>query len=153
MQAIDRILLGLYRFRPVLDDDLPLDTGQLAWLLDNGVKNWISSDGIKRYEYPAMEEKNETSYLDRPLRDKARVIKALSILTAKKQVSFVSPTGFNSTFRIKLLSDGLLRAEKLDSYFGKLELLYTDNKNGIIGLLLTAIISAIVSLLTTILSK
>jgi|GEM_PF-5645339 len=153
MQATDKILLGLYRFRPILDDDLPLDTGQLAWLLDKGAKNWNSSEGIKKYEYPATKEKNEDSYLDRPLRDKARIIKVLSILAAKKQVSFVSPTGFDSLFRIKLLPEGLLRGEKLNSIFGKTELLYSDNKNGIMGLLLTAIISAVVSLLTTYLSK
>lgn len=153
MQATDKILLGLYRFRPILDENLPLYTGQLAWLLDKGVKSWISSDGIQKYEYTATKEKNETSYLDRPLRDKARVIKVLSILAAKRQVSFVSPTGFDSLFQIKLLSDGLLRGEKLDSFFGKIELFYSDNKNGIIGLLLTALVSAVVSLLTTYLSK
>lgn len=153
MRATDKILLGLYKFRPILDDDLPLDTGQLAWLLDKDVKKWISFDGIKKYTYPATKEENETSYHDRSLRDKARIIRVLSILAAKRQVSFIPPSGLDLLFRIKLLSDGLLRGEKLDSFFGRVGLLYSDNKDGIIGLLLTALVSAIVSLVTTYLSR
>ena len=122
-------------------------------MLDNDLENWISSNGVNEYKYSAAAEEGEESYLSRPLRDKARVIKVLSSLSANKYVSFISPKGFDSKFQIELLPEGLLRAEKLDSSFGKLELFYSDNKNGIIGLLLTATVSAFVSLITTMLSK
>lgn len=152
MRLIDKILLGLYKYHPVLDECLPLETGQIAWLMDNDIDDWISEKLPKKYKYPADKGQNE-SYLDQPLKDKAKVIKALSVLAAQNNISFVPPAAVDFILRIKLLPAGLLRAEKLDSPFGKVELFYEDNKNGIIGLLLTAFVSAIVSLITTLLSR
>lgn len=150
MQPSDKILLGLYRLRPVLNDDLALETGHFAWLIEHGADGWIGENGPKKLEYSA-EKGTHTSYLERPLKDKSRVSRELSLLSARRCVSFTAPKGFDHTFRIELLPEGLLRGEKLDSCLGKADLLYSDHKDGIIGVLLTIVVSAFTSVLTTLL--
>jgi hypothetical protein len=152
MQPGDKILFGLYRFKPTLTEELPLEVGELAWLLDYWVSEWKVENGFNKHEYPVGKGAN-SSYLERPLKDKARVTKVLSVLSAKSYISFVAPVGFDFTFKIKLLPSGLLRAEKLDSVPGKLGLWYSDHKDGIIGLLITVLVSVITALITTMLSK
>lgn len=151
MQASDNILLGLYRLRPVLNDDLPLETGELAWLLEHGADGWIEKNGRRKIEYSVDKGANE-SYLERPLKDKASLIRELSSLSAKSCVSFEPPKGLDLTFRLKLLPEGLLRAEKLNSCYGQIELWYSDHKGGVIGVLLTIAISAVTSIITTLLT-
>jgi hypothetical protein len=153
MQPGDKILLGLYRFQPILTEELPLEVGELAWLLDyRWVKEWKVENGFNKYKYPASKGAN-SSHLERPLKDKARITKVLSVLSAKCHISFIAPVGFDHTFKIQILPSGLLRAEKLDSFRGKIGLWYTDNKNGIIGLIITVLVSVVTALITTMLSK
>ncbi len=152
MKASDRILLGLYRFKPELNIELPIDTAELAWLYENGATHWVCKKGRKKKQYSADKGRNE-SYLDPPLRDLAKIKKALSALAAKGLVSFTAPTGFGFQFQVKLLADGLLRAESLDSLFGRIEVWYADNKNGALGLLLTIVVAALTSFITNIISN
>jgi hypothetical protein len=151
MQPSDKILLGLYRLRPVLNDDLALETGHLAWLINKGADGWIGESGPLKLEYPANKG-SDISYLERPLKDKSRVSRELSFLTAKNCVSFTAPKGFDHTFRIALLPEGFLRGEKLNSCLGRADLLYSDHKDGIIGVLLTIVVSALTSVITTLLT-
>jgi len=150
MKLSDKVLLGLYLFRSVLNDELKLEASELAWLLEpeNEATDWRGDNGPKKLESSEKED-----YLENLCNPKSKVRNELSSLSARRYVSFVEAKGFDFSFRVQLLSEGMLRAEKLNSRYGRIDLFYLDNKNGFFGVILTVLVSAIISLVTTLLSS
>lgn len=149
MKTSDKILLGIYNHWPRLDDSISLETGELAWILQHGLKDWRQKNGWKKIEYPTVKEPNDKSFMDKPLIDRSLIAKELSILQANDYLEFKRPTGFDLIFKVQLLPNGIIRAEKLSSRMGKVELWYSENKNGIFGLAVTVIISIITAWITS----
>lgn len=105
---------------------------------------------MEKIEYPAVKGPEETTYLDKALRDISLVAKELTILEAKDCLEFTRPSGFDMCFKIKLQPNGLLRAESLSSMPGRVELWYSEHKNGILGLVVTIAVAAITAWITSI---
>ena len=148
MKTSDKILLGIYNHCPRLDDSISLKTGELAWVVHHGLDDWRQKNGWKEVEYPADKGSNN-SYMDKPLTDRSRVAKELSILQANDCIKFERPSGFDMMFKVQLLPNGLIRAEKLSSRTGRADLWYSENRNGIIGLAVTIIVSIITAWITS----
>lgn len=149
MKKSDKILLGIYQHWPRLDDDISFEVGELAWVIHHGIDGWRIENGRKKVEYSATKGPGENSYLDKPLRDRGLVAKELTILQASDCLEFTRPSGVDMRFKIKLLPNGLLRAESLSSLRGRVELWYSENKNGIFGLGVTIAVSAITAWITS----
>lgn len=152
MKESDKILLGIYQHWPRLDDDITFEAGELAWVIYNGLEGWRIENGWKKMEYPAVKGTGEKSYLDKPLSDRAMVAKELAILQANNCIEFTRPSGFDMRFKIKLHPEGLLRAESLSSMSGRVELWYSEHKDGIFGLGVTITVSAITAWITSMLT-
>ncbi|MDX8399775.1 MAG: hypothetical protein R8K20_05955 [Gallionellaceae bacterium] len=151
MKKSDQLLLAIYILRPRINDNLELDVGTLAWIIYNGFKDWVDGNGPKSIMYNEDKE-NELSYMHRPLRDRNTIIKELSILSAKGCVEFTPPSGFDFMFKVCLLPNGIIRADQLSTPFGKANLWFVENKNGILGVIFVALISVSVSFVTTMLT-
>jgi hypothetical protein len=148
MKTSDKILLGIYNHWPRLDDSISFKTGELAWIVHHGLVDWRQKNGWKEVEYPADKGSND-SYMDKPLKDRNRVATELSILQANDCIQFERPSGFDMNFRVQLLSKAFLRAEKLSSWIGRVDLWYSEKKNGILGLVVTIIVSIITAWITS----
>lgn len=148
MKTSDMILLGIYNHWPRLDDSISLKTGELAWVVHHGLTEWRQKNGWKEVEYPSDKRSND-SYMDEPLTDRSRVAKELCILQANDCIEFEQPSGLDMMFEVQLLPNGLIRAEKLSSRTGKADLWYRENRNGIIGLAVTIIVSIITAWITS----
>jgi len=133
-----------------LDDDISLEVAELAWIIYNGVDGWRIENGWKKIEYSAVKSPEENSYLDKPLRDRGLVAKELTILQANDCLEFTRPSGFDMRFKIRLQPNGLLRAENLSSIPGRIELWYSEHKNGILGLVVTITVAAITAWIASI---
>ncbi len=149
MKESDKILLGIYQHWPRLDDDISFEAGELAWVIYHGHVGWRIENGWKKMEYSATKGAEEKSYLEKPLSDRAMVAKELAILQANSCIEFTRPSGFDMRFKIKLQPEGLLRAERLSSISGKVELWYSEHKDGIFGLAVTIVVSSITAWITS----
>lgn len=149
MKASDKILLGIYNHRPILRDDVPYTIGELCWVVENGPNGWKTKTAFKTIGYPPNMGDLDSA-IERHANDKNRVINELSILDAKNCIQFTAPTGIDNHFRILLTPNGLLRAEKLSTRIGKIDLWYSENKHGILGLIVTILISITTAVITTI---
>lgn len=150
MKKSDQILLGIYQHWPRLDADISFEAAELAWIIYHGVDGWRIENRWKKIEYSAVKSPEETTYLDKPLRDRGLVAKELTILQANDCLEFTRPSGFDMRFKIKLQPNGLLRAESLSSTSGRVELWYSEHKNGILGLIVTIAVAAITAWITSI---
>ena len=148
MKTSDQILLGIYQHWPRLNEHITFESGQLAWVIHNGISGWRIENGWKKIEYPATAASGEESYLDLILRDRALVAKELTILQARGCLEFSRPSGFDMHFKLQLQPNGLLRAESLSSIRGRIELWYSEHKNGIFGLIVTIAVAALTAWLT-----
>jgi len=149
MKIYDKILLGIYSHFPRLDDDITFETGELAWIVHYGLNGWQQDKERQKIEYTLEKEPNDKFSLYESLKDRSKVAKELSFLQANDYIEFQRPSGFGNHFRVKLLPKGIIRAEKLSSKLGEIELWYSENKDGIFGLVWTIIISIITAWITT----
>jgi hypothetical protein len=72
-------------------------------------------------------------------------------LRQKKYIEHDEPWS-ESDLRIRLTADGLELARKLNSVWGTANYLYQQHKDGILGLLLTILVSVVTAYITTILT-
>ena len=98
--------------------------------------------------YPS-DQGSQDPFLSNSLKDRNRVTKELSLLEANDCVSVEYPKGYNFTFKIHLLPKGLIRGDMLSSLKGRGDLWYNENKNGILGLAITIIVSIITAWITS----
>ena len=145
MKTSDKILLGIFNHWPRLDEPIKIESSELAWLLYNGLTNWRVESGWQKIRYSL----DDTSFFDLQSNDKSKVTKELSILKANECIYFDRPTGFDGFFQITLRPKGLIRAERLSSRLGKIELWYRENKNGILGLVVTVVVAIITAYITS----
>lgn len=149
MKTSDKILLGIFGHLPQLDEDIRFETSELAWIIYHGLDDWQMDNGWKKIEYSAEKGPNDKSYLDKLLRDKSKVAKELSILQANEFIEFNRSSGFDMHFNVKMLPKGLIRAENLTTRIGRIDLWYSENKNGIFGIVATIIVSIITAWITS----
>ncbi|WP_041725871.1 hypothetical protein [Desulfurispirillum indicum] len=148
MKTSDKILLGIYQHSPRLNEDITFNSGELAWVIHHGIDGWRIENGWKKIDYPVTKTQGENSYLNQQLHDRALVDKELTILQACGCLEFSRPSGFSMHFKVQLQPVGLLRAERLSSMRGRIELWYSEHKDGIFGLVVTIAVAALTAWLT-----
>jgi len=139
------LLHGLYNNRQIVNDDLIYSSNELYWLLNKSFKEtrkWRGEDGrLKTDEIIA-----DNDYLVGIGSTKYAVEKPLSYLEA---AGFISYQKSDITYRISITGIGVDMARDLSTLWGRTNIYYKKYKDGILGLIITILVSLVTALLTT----
>lgn len=141
MKKSDRVLLGIYLHFRTTSKDIPLSADELFWLFENDPKKWRESDKLQKNQ--GSQRFENVNFVEREL----------SLLKAKNYLDFERSKPLEETFKITILPVGICRAQQLSTVFGRVDLFYRDNKNGIFGVFLTIVVSATTSFMVSLLSN
>jgi len=139
----DRILHGLYYHREAIDEDLQVSGEQILWLAMHPLQvgeAWEENGQLQSLDmeqFPAeIRSKLIAAKLELPLR----------YLQYRRLIKYVKQR--DATHIVAVTFAGADRAIRLHSRRGRLDLWYKENKDGILGLAITALISFVTALLT-----
>lgn len=142
----DRILHGLYYCRERIDHQIEVSGEQILWLamhpLAEGI-HWERGgqfESVDSNEFPGeIRAKLIAAKLDLPLQ----------YLAYRRLIKFVNNR--DATFSLSVTFAGADRAIRLHSRRGRLDLWYRDHKDGILGLSINVLVSAVTALLAVLL--
>jgi len=143
-----QVLHGLYRFLWTLHSKAlyPFTPLEIIWLMRTPIPetaDWqLESGQLRKWDRPISE-----SYLTE---------QSHAMLEAERPLSYLASCGYidyekrdqAGTFAITFKHPGAELARKLDSRFGRLDLWYRAQKEGLLGILVTAVVSIIISIVT-----
>jgi hypothetical protein len=139
----DRILHGLYYHREAIDEDLQVTGEQILWLAMHPLQEggaWEEGGQLQSLDlgqFPAeILPKLIAAKLELPLR----------YLQYRRLIKYVKQR--DATIVVAVSFAGADRAIRLHSRRGRVDLWYKENKDGILGLLITALISSVTAMLT-----
>jgi hypothetical protein len=139
----DRILHGLYYHREAIDEDLQVTGEQILWLAMHPLQ-----------EGEAWEQNGQLQSLDMeqfPAEIRAKLVAAklelpLRYLQYRRLIKYVKQR--DATNIVAVTFAGADRAIRLHSRRGRLDLWYKENKDGLLGLAITALVAFVTALLT-----
>jgi hypothetical protein len=139
----DRILHGLYYHREAIDEDIHVTGEQILWLALHPIE-----------EGQAWERDGQLQSLDvqqfpaeiRPKLVAAKLELPLRYLHYRRLIKYVKQQ--DATNIVAVTFAGADRAIRLHSRRGRMDLWYKENKDGILGLGITVLISFVTALLT-----
>jgi hypothetical protein len=139
----DRILHGLYYYRENIDEDVQVSSDELLWLAMHPLQ-----DGEAWHKDGKLQSLNASEFPE-DIRAK--------LLTAKLELP-LRYLQYRRLIKYARRSDGMLyaavtfagadRAIRLHTRRGRLDLWYRENKDGIVGVTITVLISVVTALLT-----
>jgi len=139
----DRILHGLYYYRENIDEDVQVSSDELLWLAMHPLR-----DGDAWYKNGKLQALNAGEFPE-DIRAK--------LLTAKLELP-LRYLQYRRLIKYARRSDGMLyaavtfagadRAIRLHTRRGRLDLWYRENKEGIVGVTITVLISLVTALIT-----
>jgi hypothetical protein len=139
----DRILHGLYYHREAIDEDLQVTGEQILWLAMHPLSEGAAweDDGqlqsLDMEQFPAeIRGKLIAAKLELPLR----------YLQYRRLIKYIKQR--DATNIVAVTFAGADRAIRLHSRRGRLDLWYKENKDGILGLVITALVAFVTALLT-----
>jgi len=144
-----KILNGIFCNYPVVNEGICYDAPELNWLFKNKLsegKNWRGDDNKFKMITTGLTDK-DGNYLDKIGKLQYRILKSLSYLKGKGYIDYEKD---QYRYRILLTAEGYEIAKRLQTYWGRIDLWYRRNKDGIIWFLLTVLTSAIVTIITSI---
>lgn len=139
-----RILHGLYHHREIVGEELPYSAGETNWLANTPIpegKLWLGDDG----KLKSLETKSE-NYLASIGATSAAAGRPLAYLQAAGYITYKKDS---NCFRIAVSGSGADLARELDSFWGRINVLYKNNKDGVLWFIATVL----VSLITTLIAK
>jgi hypothetical protein len=143
----DCVLHGLYFATEMVDQDMIVTGPQILWLLRHSISegsNWRGDDGKQRAELSRIARlRFFTPEEERPLR----------YLAARGFINHELPKADMEMIHVSVTVLGADRARKLHTFWGRCGLCYSDHKDGVAGLLAAALVSLVVSLLVSWLTK
>ncbi len=137
-----QILHGLYFHRELIGEKLQYEANEILWLADNAIpktRQW-QRDG-KLQSLPSATE----DYLRARGAVSADSTRHVSYLANADYIDLERKDGM---FRIGVTVTGADLARQLDSRFGRLNYWYAGHKNGVVGLLVTVLVSIVAAALT-----
>jgi hypothetical protein len=141
----DRILHGLYYHREAIDEDLQVTGEQILWLAMHPLSEggtWENDGQLQSLDveqFPAeIRGKLIAAKLELPLR----------YLQYRRLIKYVKQR--DATNIVAVTFAGADRAIRLHSRRGRLDLWYKENKDGILGLVITALVAFVTALLTVV---
>jgi len=141
----DRILHGLYYFRESIDEDIAVTGEQILWLAMHPLRegeNWSAEGRLQSIDtaaFPAeILSKLAVVKLELPLRylEYRRLIK----YTKRKDAAFSVAVTFG----------GADRAIRLHTRRGRMDLWYREQRDGILGIAATVLVSFLTALITVV---
>ncbi|HWX78535.1 MAG TPA: hypothetical protein VNZ02_00470 [Steroidobacteraceae bacterium] len=139
----DRILHGLYYYRESIDEDVQVSSNELLWLAMHPLRDgaaWLK-DGMLQ----------SLDAADFPVDIRAK------LLTAKLELP-LRYLQYRRLIKYARRSDGMLyaavtfagadRAIRLHTRRGRMDLWYRENKDGIVGVAITILVSLLTALIT-----
>lgn len=136
------ILHRIYFLSELVDSELLFEPEELYWVgfaKKCDKRTWRGESGnLKRLS------SNKGDWLQSKADTENSVNKALSYL---RSIDCLTYTKTDTLYRVKITGKGAGIARKLDSYLGRLDLVYRDNKDGVIWFLATVVVSAVTSFL------
>jgi len=137
-----KILHGLYFHRQMIGEGMIYSAAELNWLAQASFKEgrrWQGQDG----KLHALESKGD-DYLAILGATSADAQRPIRYLEAAGYITYSNTGGF----RISITAKGADLARELDSWVGRLNVLYKKNKDGVIWLTATVLVSLITTLVT-----
>jgi hypothetical protein len=139
----DRILHGLYYHRENIDENLQVSTEQLLWLAMHPLREaeaWQKNGKLQSVdvgEFPAdIRAKLNTAKLELPLR----------YLQYRRLIAYTKRS--DGLLYASVTFAGADRAIRLHTRRGRIDLWYRERKDGIVGLTITIVVSALTALIT-----
>src|SRR5271168_3420571 len=139
----DRILHGLYYYRESIDEDVQVSSEQLLWLAVHPLREgeaWHRDGKLQRVdasEFPVeIRTKLITAKLELPLR----------YLQYRRLIKYARRS--DGMLYAAVTFAGADRAIRLHTRRGRLDLWYRENKDGIVGVTITVLISLVTALIT-----
>jgi hypothetical protein len=139
----DRILHGLYYYRENIDEDVQVSSDELLWLAMHPLRDgdaWHKNgelQSLKASEFPEdIRAKLLTAKLELPLR----------YLQYRRLIKYARRS--DGMLYAAVTFAGADRAIRLHTRRGRLDLWYRENKDGIVGVTITVLISLVTALLT-----
>lgn len=143
-----RILHGLYFDREIVGERTHVTSGEILWLAEHSLaagRNWRGADG--RFKTANAVHDN---YLARMAMTTAQAERPLTHLRSTGYVDYNKGAHF---FNIEVTGAGANRARKLHTMFGRLDLSYRDNKDGILWFFVVVVLSIVTSWITSRLTR
>jgi hypothetical protein len=139
----DRILHGLYYYREAVDEDLQVTSEQILWLAMHPLQEgeaWEQNGRLQSLDMeqfpPEIRSKLIAAKLELPLR----------YLQYRRLIKYLRQR--DATNIVAVTFAGADRAIRLHSRRGRLDLWYKENKDGLLGLVITALVAFVTALLT-----
>jgi hypothetical protein len=144
----DRILHGLYYHRESIDEEVLVTGEQVLWLAMHPLPEggaWNKDGQLQSVDasaFPAdIQSKLVTAKLELPLR----------YLQIRRLIKYTGRS--DATLSIAVTFAGADRAIRLHTRRGRMDLWYRDHKDGILGMLITAVVSFLTALITVLLMR
>ena len=144
----DRILHGLYYHRESIDEEVLVSGDQVLWLAMHPLPEgeaWTKNGQLQSVDasaFPAeVQSKLVTAKLELPLR----------YLQIRRLIKYTGRS--DATLSIAVTFAGADRAIRLHTRRGRMDLWYRDHKDGILGMLITAVVSFLTALVTVLLMR
>ncbi len=139
----DRILHGLYYYRESIDEDVQVSSEQLLWLAMHALREgetWSKNGKLQHLdvgEFPEeIRSKLLTAKLELPLR----------YLQYRRLIKYARRS--DGMLYAAVTFAGADRAIRLHTRRGRADLWYRENKDGIVGVTITVLISLVTALIT-----
>lgn len=142
-----KVLHGLHYIREVVNDSLPFSADEIYWLTKHSFKEgkkWRAKNSLNKLEAEGAD------YLEKHAKTSFEVNKILSYLQSKGYITYQKHSNF---FRVAVTGSGADIAREADTGCGRINIWYKEHKTGILGLIITVLISVITSYATTTISK
>lgn len=140
-----RVLHGLYGDNPRLDRSMSYSAAAINWLGEHDFSHalqWRDGDGRRELNIPDLDSVLES------LEHEGRAHAALSHLQGAKLLDYQQRARFDA-FEVALTYEGAALARRLHTWQGRLGLRYRENKDGVLGLLITVLVAIITAIATT----
>jgi len=139
----DRILHGLYYYRENIDEDIQVSREQLLWLAMHPLR-----DGDAWHKDGALQSLDASDF---PEEIRAKLITAklelpLRYLQYRRLITYARRS--DGMFYAAVTFAGADRAIRLHTRRGRMDLWYREHRDGIVGVTITVLISAITALIT-----
>ena len=138
-----RLLHRIYFLTEMVDSELLFKASELYWVLHaskSDSRSWRGADGRLK-----KREEGSSDWLASMVNTSRSVDRALSYLQSK---GYISNKKENDMYRITVTGDGAEIARKLNSFWGKVDVLYKDYKDGVLWFLATIAVAMITTLVT-----
>ena len=139
----DRILHGLYYYRESIDEDVQVSREQLLWLAMHPLQEgeaWHKDGNLQSLDASEFPDEIRTKLITAKLELPLRYLQYRRLITYARRS--------DGMFYAAVTFAGADRAIRLHTRRGRMDLWYRENKDGVVGMTITVLISLVTALIT-----